>query len=199
MKDIRIFLTVVLSFFLIMSCGTHPDAYFVVTVTPQEAAVYIDGQLYEPDSEGTVSAYLTSGIHKYTVSASGYDSFSGRIRMKGEKEILNVKLVSNSFGSLRVQTVPSGSQIYFDGELLGTSPDVFKVPVGVHNLNISHDGYKPKDENITITVDSDTLITCELERQMTQAEIEMRLLVMEAEEEMRITEEEQIKEEMVRP
>ena len=51
---------------------------------------------------------------------------------------------------LFVRTEPAGAEVLVDGQLVGTSDDLFRVEPGVRTIIINLDGHDPEDEKVTI-------------------------------------------------
>lgn len=131
-------------------CAAQADStYFVLTVEPEGAVVWIDYEEYEPDAHGSVFALLPNGTHRYVVGADGYKTYTGQIYLNGTKEKRTVTLTKEP-GKVRIETMPVECNVFLDGRCVCTSPDVITVDAGEHVLVIRSFGYVPDTLYVTI-------------------------------------------------
>lgn len=66
---------------------------------------------------------------------------------KGENRLNKV-----STGSLNIKIDPRGSEIFLDGELMGSAPLLLnQVPAGSHVIRIENKGFHPEERTVTVT------------------------------------------------
>ena len=96
--------------------------YLVMTVTPANAEVSIDDVPVEV-ADGVVSTLLKYGRHTYRVSAALHEPTMGQFEIGNAKKELSVAL-QPAYGVLRVDSNPSGAEVYIDGDYqpAGTTP-----------------------------------------------------------------------------
>ncbi|MDP8238185.1 MAG: SUMF1/EgtB/PvdO family nonheme iron enzyme [Candidatus Hatepunaea meridiana] len=124
-----------------------------VTSDPPGATVYLDG-----DQLGTTPLDrndLSIGEGILTVEKDGYVTNSQTVRLKvGDNPPVNVYLVLQT-GSVSITTIPSGTEIFLDGESLGIyngTPLVRdKLSLGSHTVRASIDGYDDAEQIIAVT------------------------------------------------
>lgn len=122
--------------------------YLVMTVTPANAEVSIDDVPVEV-ADGVVSTLLKYGRHTYRVSAALHEPTMGQFEIGNAKKELSVAL-QPAYGVLRVDSNPSGAEVYIDGDYqpAGTTPFTSKwlspgeahVAVQDAGLQDPHDG-----------------------------------------------------------
>ena len=93
--------------------------YFVLTVSPADAKVTVDGKPAETRN-GVAKVLLRSGsTYSYQVEAHGYLTEQGQVTIGASKVERNVALKSTK-GTLSVATTTPGTEIYINGEKVGT-------------------------------------------------------------------------------
>jgi hypothetical protein len=96
-----------------------------------------------------------------TISLDGYESWEKAITVTEDalaqqwsyNPVLTPLPVQTT--TLRFKSTPSGASVYFDGELVGTTPTaVSGIELGSHDVTISLDGYESWEKAITVTEDA---------------------------------------------
>lgn len=119
--------------------------YLVMTVTPANAEVSIDDVPVEV-ADGVVSTLLKYGRHTYRVSAALHEPTMGQFEIGNAKKELSVAL-QPAYGVLRVDSNPSGAEVYIDGDYqpAGTTPFTSKwLSPGKHTLQFKMPVYKTR-------------------------------------------------------
>lgn len=156
----------------------------VVSCATADAQIYLDNQLR---GSAPLTLMLAQGVpHRIEARLQGFRSYKEDITV-GEKENrrLDIPALERLTGSLRVNYMPIGSDVYVDGSKVGTNPGTFRnIGVGSHKVEILKEGYtsasvtttvkenetaelsgsltainSPVDNKITSTVQSETNIT----------------------------------------
>lgn len=122
--------------------------YLVMTVEPANASVSIDGQA-QMVQNGMLSILLPIGEHRYEVSSPAYESKSGTFTISGEKLTLPVSLAS-AMATLTVSCATSGTQIYVNDELKGTSSWSGTLPAGSYRVEGRLAGYRSHRQSVTL-------------------------------------------------
>jgi diacylglycerol kinase family enzyme len=115
----------------------------VVTSSPTQAEVYVDGELI---GKTPVTTSLIVGGHSVKISKEGYVAYKGSLEVKEgvRSEISNVQL-KKACGVLSVSGQGSldGAEVYVDRKLVGKAPlKCDTLTVGTHSLVIVKSGYK---------------------------------------------------------
>lgn len=86
--------------------------------------------------------HIYSGIGRYKVTLEvGNDQGQDIIR-KPEKVTVKSGIISGPNGFIWVTSIPSESQVYIDGMFIGKTPlKSSGVPVGIHQITVSQDGF----------------------------------------------------------
>lgn len=106
---------------------------------------------------GIVSLLLPHGMHSYRVDAFGYETKKDTVQLGSQRKTVDIKLLPSanqsvvSTGSLNVNYQPFDSEVWLDGKLLGTSPNVFKdIAVGSHTVEIKSAGMKTATHTVNV-------------------------------------------------
>lgn len=118
------------------------NASLVVASIPPRATVRLGNEVVGETPLGLSD--LAAGPHIVTLELAGYGAFTKTVDLReGEVENLEVTLTSTSApppsarGYLSLSTTPSGAKVFFEGELLGTSPLTnVQVPAGIVRLEL---------------------------------------------------------------
>lgn len=125
--------------------------YLVMTVTPANAEVSIDDVPVEV-ADGVVSTLLKYGRHTYRVSAALHEPTMGQFEIGNDKKELSVAL-QPAYGVLRVDSDPSGAEVYIDGDYqpAGTTPFTSKwLSPGKHTLQFKMPVYKTRTMEVVV-------------------------------------------------
>ena len=113
------------------------------------AQVYVNDDLM-----GTVpwAGSLYANYYKVEVRKDGYRSQSQTVNLsEKESRTLDFPALSAIVGRLNVDYQPMGSDVYIDGQKMGTTPDIFRnVSVGAHKVEIRKDGYSTLTRTVTV-------------------------------------------------
>lgn len=106
--------------------------YLVMSVSPDNARVTVDGKEREVRN-GIAKVMLPKGTYTYHVEAPGFLPEDGRVTVIGQRTEKYVALLSAK-GTLAVSTSTPGTEIYINGERMGTGswrgelfPDIYLV------------------------------------------------------------------------
>ncbi|MCI6894181.1 MAG: PEGA domain-containing protein [Bacteroidales bacterium] len=96
---------------------------------------------------------------------------------KQEEKTVTLPALEAMYGVLNVNYKPVGTEVWLDGKMLGTSPDMFKnILVGSHKVEFKKSGHVPYSENITIAEGETKALTGALSNNITIAEGETKAL-----------------------
>jgi PEGA domain-containing protein len=68
-------------------------------------------------------------------------------------------------GTVNVSSSPTGADVLVDGDFVGNSPAVLKLPQGNHNVTVKMSGYKDWSKKISIQSGSEVQLTANLEKE----------------------------------
>ena len=100
------------------------------------AKILIDGNL----KEGWVTPHtgqVPAGKHHISLFAEGYQSAFKEVDVTAGAELPVDFTLTPVAGLLRVQTTPSGLEVFIDGKSYGPSPVTLNLPVGFHSLRVT--------------------------------------------------------------
>ena len=139
------------------------------------ASVSFDGQYKGTISanELTVAVYSTgTPYNEYTVEKSGYYSESGAITMPGSGQTRTYTVTlrpiptptpAPAYGSIRVESSPSGAAIYWNGNYRGVAPlTISDVYAGSYTIEADLSGYRTYSTTTTVYAGSRSDVYCPL-------------------------------------
>jgi len=166
--------TVHLSYDLVFIPVTPPKTpsgggkgYYAISSVPSGASVYFDGS-YKGRSPVTVEVSPT-GTPGHTVSLSlpGYEDWSTSLSGNpdnGQTIAVNAYLIpTQQYGSIYVESNPSGASAVLDGHYSQTTPCTFtNVLPGSHQLAVSKSGYTSWTTTVSVSAGSTARVTATL-------------------------------------
>ena len=154
-KDINVLGDQELSFDVAMKKGTSKaekasTGILLVRSSPSQATVFVDGI-----EKGSTLLQITDigvGEHEIRIEKNLYYSHSEKINIQPDV-ISEVKGdLKPNFGSLTIQSTPSGSVVQIDGQTKGKTPySIEKIQSGSYHIQVSRDLYHTHEENYIIT------------------------------------------------
>ena len=85
---------------------------------------------------------LSEGEHKWEIRATGYETVTGQFSLVKGKNVFIYKTLESSMGKVLIESNPSDSIVYLDGENVGLTPlNMENVDAGVHSVVIEHKRY----------------------------------------------------------
>jgi len=131
---------------------------------PPGADVYIDG-LYRGQTPMVVGG-IVPGQHIADLRLAGYLDYNKTVNVdSGQITVLSATLVATeTFGSISVQTVPPGAELYLDGSYQGNTFDaqgfdIIGVSSGVHNLTVHLNGYQDLNTQVQVVARQPNTVT----------------------------------------
>ena len=141
--------------------------YLLLTVTPRNATVTIDGRLCSIDhDDGTVSEVLTFGQHNVQVQALGYETVSRTIQFSPANRELRIDLQSQQAEVIITATTP-GTVIYVNNEQRGTDHCTLRLTPRTYIIKGEKAGYASQEMTLTVTDASAKRITIPALQQLT--------------------------------
>jgi hypothetical protein len=139
-----------------------PRAEFAVNTKPPGIEVFIDGKSYGPSPIRTT---LAAGQHTYSVVQPGGTPYQNTVNLK-TGEIITKTLtlgVVQSNGILEVHTTPPGATVVADGSPVGgQTPTSCRLSVGSHTLVISLPGFRPSQQQVTVSENATSTVNVNL-------------------------------------
>lgn len=132
--------------------GTTPkvvrQGYLLVTVTPPTATLTVGNEEYSP-KDGVVKVLLRNGEYTYRVEAPGYFPSDGTVTIAGQTVKQTVALQSSK-PQLSVRATTPGTQIYVNGELLGTGMVDCEAVAGLTEVEGRVAGYRTYAQTVEL-------------------------------------------------
>lgn len=96
----------------------------------------------------------------------GYRSHKQNVTLKDNETCqLDIPALAAVTSSLKVDYQPVDAEVWVDGNLLGTSPDIFRgLSVGRHEVELRKEGYRTKKETVTVSEGQTAQLTGQLEK-----------------------------------
>ena len=123
--------------------------YVVISLTPADASVKIDGKQQPHANDGRLSVYLSTGRHSYEVSAYGYATSTGVINMGAYRQSLNVTLTSVK-ARLALGCATAGVTFYVNDERVGDGSWSGELAAGVYRIEARKEGYRSQYRDLTL-------------------------------------------------
>jgi len=129
---------------------TPPETTLSVTSNPPGAAVFIDNVI-----KGRTPLTLTDtaiGDHRITIMLDGYEEYTRNIMVEAATPLDIAAVLTRSApqpttqppqnGSIAITSIPSGAEVYIDGQQTGIAPAIFpEILPGNHQVTLSSKGY----------------------------------------------------------
>ncbi|GAA6167271.1 PEGA domain-containing protein [Sessilibacter corallicola] len=108
-----------------------------------EAEVFIDGN--EVTVVDGLIADIAAGNHTYSITTQRYQPTSGEINVEGRKKEQNLELtLEPAWADVKLDSLPTGAEIYLNEQLIGTTPSTVEILEGDQTLDLRLTGYKHK-------------------------------------------------------
>ncbi len=140
---------------------TNTNGTIVVSSTPQDALVYLDGSL---KGTGSVTLYdVSPGEHSVKVTKTLYNDYGTDIRVAaGSISYVNAVLTPVS-GTILASSNPAGASVLLDGMDKGISPVTLTgISSGSHTVSFTKTGYAPASRVVTMTAGQTMEISVDL-------------------------------------
>jgi hypothetical protein len=160
--------------------GTATDVgRLFVRSTPAGARVFVDGR--ERGRTPAAIRDLARGPHRVRLVQEGYATEERRVVVSGSRRSQSISVAlararasaeaparpaEGFYGSLSVDSLPSGAKVFMDGKLLGTTPMLLpQVGAGEHVVRLQHEaGYRTWSSSVRVVAGERNRVTASLER-----------------------------------
>jgi PKD repeat protein len=150
---------------------TAPVTVLSVTSNPTGAAVYLDNII-----KGRTPLTLTDtaiGDHRITLLMDGFEDYSRTIIVEPATTLTVAAVLTRTVlqpttrppdnGSIAITSIPSGAEVYIDGQRRGTAPAVFpEILPGNHQVTLSFKGYNDWSNLVSVGSGRMSAINAEL-------------------------------------
>lgn len=134
-----------------------------ITSYPVGAAVKLDGE--DAGTTPCLIGKVTVGQHTIKLSLPGYHHLFTNIEIKeNELKDFNFRL-KPMYGSISINTQPSGADVFLNGKYIGRSPRRIEDLLAVnHWVRINQSGYQKWEKEIQLEADQTTSVEVKLEK-----------------------------------
>ena len=130
-----------------------------MTIKPEKARVSYGtsrDQLinFKDVTDGIFDAFIAEGKYFFRVESKFYETWASEVNVKKGMKEISVSLVP-AFGTLKIDTVPEGAEVFLDGELIGTTPikQSDMIAKGDHALLFRKTDYYVANQKVTVKGD----------------------------------------------
>jgi hypothetical protein len=176
---LSIFCCLVLALVPVVSAIGGDEGWILINCNVNGATVSFDGEYKGIINGGSLTVpVFTTGTpyHSFSVEKSGYTPFTGDVSMPGEGQTRTYYATLNTiptptpvppvgYGSIFVESSPSGAQIYFNGNYRGLAPlTINDVWPGSYTISAELNGYHPYSTTATVYQGRQSDVLCPLPR-----------------------------------
>lgn len=140
--------------------------YLTFQVTPSNASLEVNGQIWELSSDGSAMKFVSFGNYSYRILAQNYHPVSGNVRVNDPENTHKIKVdLKPNFGWIEVAGDGDlrDATVYIDNTLVGKAPLKSKsLKSGQHNVRISKELYETYDETVMVSDEQTTKLTPKL-------------------------------------
>lgn len=131
-----------------------------ITSDPSGAAIWLDGDSTEAVTDTTLNDILI-GKHGIRLTQLGWADVYDTVIVQYSRTTTLDKSLSEVYGSLQVNSTPSGADIYIDGVASGkkTNHLMERLQVGTHTVDLVLDGYGTIECHDTVEIEEGKLKT----------------------------------------
>ena len=133
--------------------------------SPVDVNFYVDGK-----KRGFVSCTeswlgnIQVGKHEFEFRKTGYESQKMLVDIHYDNQSIIVPELHPYLYEVACYVLPDSSDIYIDKQHMGVTPLLLKLPMGMHQVEISKYGMLPLKKVVNVTEGSNTLIVGELKK-----------------------------------
>jgi serine/threonine protein kinase len=115
----------------------------IILVTPT-GSIYIDGNLYKPDTDVRSNFKLSAGMHWVQVRNANYGVWEKAVKIQPNKESEFIINFNKQFTVPVVAVQPDWGEIYVDNQRRGDTPMELRLRPGRHVIEVRREGYAPE-------------------------------------------------------
>lgn len=120
----------------------------VVTSAPSGATVNVDGK-YRGKTPMFIDSLLI-GSHKVELSMPNYKSETTTVEIR-ENETAECNVTLSDIARMRIESSPSGADLYIDNRKVGATPYEKSMPSGYYNVRLSKNGYQDFSKRVYLS------------------------------------------------
>ena len=165
MKKRLLFLIIPIMAMSLFTCQKKfkPLGSIEITSDPTGARVYLDGK----DTGDTTNCMLEDidpGYREIKLIKEGYDVYVDTILVKINGLVKMSAVLTQSMGSIKVTSSPTGARVYLDGKDTGKETNCLleDVSVGSHTIKLTKDGYEDYETTVTVEAGKEAEVSATL-------------------------------------
>lgn len=137
-----------------------------ISPTPAKATASTAETLTTGMTREQVMAILGRSQREVIFQAQAWMYYPGMVVLLRDGKLVSVEAAGPpSTASVALQSVPSGAEIYLDGQLTGSTPSTLQVPEGNHKISVRLAGYAEWVRDVKILAGSETRFEATLAKQ----------------------------------
>ena len=142
------------------------EQYLTFRVVPTNAVLEVEDKIWELNSQGSATKYVSFGTYSYRVQARNYHADAGKVRVDDPEnsKTITVNLRPN-FGWIEVAGTGNlqGASVYIDNELVGKAPCKSEaLKSGQHTVKIARKAFESYTATVTVNDGETTFISTDL-------------------------------------
>ena len=150
----------------IISVGEGPkpltQQYLAFQVTPANATLEVNGEIWELDADGTAMKFVNFGTYTYSVHAKDYHVEEGSVTVDNPNDMQKKTIALRpNFGWIEVAGtgVLQGASVYIDNDYVGKAPwRSERLKSGQHTVRIAKEMYEGLIQTVTVADNETTRI-----------------------------------------
>ncbi len=124
-------------------------SYVMMTVTPANAVVTVDGEMRVVDADGSLMLRMPRGEHTYSVQAPGHAAENGTFTL-GAQRLTKTITLRSVLATLTVSCATPGVQIYVNDELRGSGSWSGTLAAGNYLIEARKESHYSQKQTITL-------------------------------------------------
>ncbi len=131
--------------------------FLSVSSIPSGATILLDG-VAKGTTPKTISG-IEPGVHALLLEKEGYTPYERDVTISAGRPTTVTATLTATYGSLRVQTTPSGAEVHLNGTAIGSAPLVVNdLEPGSYAVSLSKKGYETANRTVTVTAGKEQLL-----------------------------------------
>lgn len=123
----------------------------IFEIIPVKAQVVIDGEQKYSIEDGTLALGIPEGEHDYEISAPGYQSFKGKVKVVTHETVkMKIALDRQQSGILDIAAFPDDVEITNGDRKYGSVLELDNLPVGNYHFSFVKKGYLAVDTTFIV-------------------------------------------------
>lgn len=138
---------------------------YVKITAPENSYIYINN---ENKGRSYWSGRLTEGMYFVEAKKDSYRTTSRNINVvRGQDQDIELEAPTPIYGMLNINSHPVGASVYVDGEMIGTTPNVFNnILVGNRSITLKNEGYQDYTSSLNIEEGKVTDVDAQLKEEI---------------------------------